>query len=103
MASTSTVQSQTVTTSSEAVRVQLIRWGIVMMVIYGIYLIFFPLIPTIYHSDHVLEIEQMLRHGRRWFAPFYILGLAILFYAYWRQLTIVQAFSQEDPEAAKSL
>lgn len=103
MASTSTAQSQTVTTSYEAVRVQLIRWGIVMIAIYGVDLIFFPLVPTIYHSDHVLEIEQMLRHGREWFAPIYVLSLAMLFYAYWRQLDIVHTFSMENPEAAKAL
>lgn len=103
MASTSSSRSQTVTTSYEAVRVKIIAWGIVSIAIYLVYLIFFPLIPTIYHADHVLEIEQMLRHGRYWFAPLYVLGLAILFYAYWRELYIVHTFSLSDPEAAKSL
>ncbi len=74
-----------------------------MVSIYLVYLIFFPLVPTIYHSDHVLEIEQMLRVGRKWFAPLYVLGLGALFYAFWRELHIVHKLSKEDPEAAKSL
>lgn len=74
-----------------------------MAAIYVVYLVFFPLTPTIYHSDHILEIEQMLRNGRHWFAPLYVLGLGALFFAFWRVLNIVHALSKEDPEAAKSL
>ena len=81
----------------------MIRWGIVMIAIYAIYVLFFPLTPTIYRFDHVLEIEQMLRNGRRWFAPFYALGIALLFFAFWRTMSIVHRLSQEDAEAAKSL
>jgi hypothetical protein len=51
----------------------------------------------------VLEIEQILRHGRKWFAPLYILGLFTLFYAFWRILKIVHTLSKNDPEAAKPL
>jgi glycosyl transferase family 87 len=103
MDSTTAAPSQRATTSYEVVRNQLIRWGAIMIVVYVVYLIFFPLFPTIQRADHILEIEQMLRQGREWLAPFYVLGLGILFYSYWRQLKIVHAFSQEDPMAAKSL
>ncbi len=103
MASTTAAQSQVETTPYEIARIKLLRWGALMVAIYLVYLIFFPLIPTIYHSDHVLEIEQMLRHGRKWFAPLYVLGLGMLFYAFWRELNIVHTLSKEDPEAAKSL
>src|SRR5574341_692191 len=103
MASTTTAQSQTDATPYEAARTQLIGWGASMVAIYVVYLIFFPLIPTIDRSSRVLEIEMMLRQGRQWFAPMYVLGLAALFYAFWRELKIVHALSKEDPEAAKSL
>ena len=68
-----------------------------------IYLLVFPRIPTIHQSDHVLEIEQMLREGRKWFAIIYVAGLGVLFYAFWRILKTVHTFSQEDPDRAKSL
>ncbi|HSL44719.1 MAG TPA: glycosyltransferase 87 family protein [Anaerolineales bacterium] len=74
-----------------------------MAVIYAIYVIVFPLTPTIYTSDHVLEIEQMLRDGRKWFAPLYVLGLVTLFYTFWRQLKIVHRLSERDLEAANLL
>ncbi len=103
MASTISARSQTVATPYESARTKLIRWGVLMAAIYVVYLIVFPLIPTIYRANHILEIEQMLRDGRRWFAPLYVLGLAILFYAFWRVLNIVHTLSKEDPDAAKSL
>lgn len=103
MVLTTAARSQREVTSFETARTQLIGWGALMAVIYVIFLIVFPLIPSIYQADHVLEIEQMLRHGRKWFAPFYILGLLTLFYAFWRVLKIVHTLSQNDPEAAKSL
>jgi hypothetical protein len=46
---------------------------------------------------------MLLKDGRRWFAPFYTLGLGILFFAYWRMLRIVHRFSCEQPDAAQSL
>ena len=74
-----------------------------MLSIYMIDLLVFPLTPTLYREDQVLEIEQMLRHGRKWFAPLYVLGLLTLFYALWRVLNTVHVLSKEDPGAAKSL
>jgi len=103
MTSITTAQSKTTATEYEAARAKLLRWGAVMIAIYLIYLVFFPLLPTIHQADHILEIEQMLRHGKKWFDPLYVIGLVILFYAYWRQLKIVHALSKEDPQAAKSL
>lgn len=103
MVSTTATQSQTNVTSYEATRLQLLGWGALMVGIYLVYLIVFPLIPTIYHSDHILEIEQMLRHGYKWFAWFYVLGLGGLFYAFWRVLNIVHTLSKEDPASAASL
>lgn len=103
MVTRTVTQSQTDVSSYEAARIKLIRWGALMIVIYAIYVLFFPLTPTIYRSDHVLEIEQMLRNGRKWFAPFYGFGIALLFFAFWRVVNIVHAISQKDSEAVKAL
>ncbi len=99
----SVAQSQTVASPYKVARTKIIRWGAVMIAIYAVYVIFFPLIPTINHPGRALDIEIMLRDGRKWFAPFYILGLGLLFYSFWRVLKIVHILSKEDPEAAKSL
>jgi hypothetical protein len=103
MVSRTVTESQTSVTAFEAARTRLIRWGIVMIAVYAIYMLFFPLTPTIYRSDHILEIEQLLRDGRKWFAQFYGLGICLLFYAFWRIMNIVHALSQKDSQAAKSL
>jgi hypothetical protein len=103
MVSITAARSQSEVTSAEAARTQLIGWGAFMAVIYVLFVIVFPLIPTIYRADHVLEIEQMLRDGRKWFAPFYILSLLLLFYAFWRILKIVHTLSRADRSSAASL
>jgi hypothetical protein len=74
-----------------------------MAAVYIVFLVAFPLFPAIDQSKSVLDIEMLLKDGRRWFVPLYILGLAILFFAYWRMLIIVHTLSKEDPESAKSL
>jgi hypothetical protein len=96
-------RTQTIVTPFEAARVKLIGWGALMIAIYIVYQTFFPLVPTIYQSDHVLEIEKLLRDGRKWFASWYAVGLGVLFFAFWRVLSLVHTFSKEYPEAAKSL
>src|ERR1043165_1048672 len=103
MVSTTRAQSQIEVSPYEAARIQIIGWGALIVTIYVIFLIVFPLFPWIYRSNHVLEIEQMLRNGRKWFAPVYLIMLGTLFYAYWRELKIVHNLSKEDPEGAKSL
>ena len=103
MVSRTVTKSKINVTAFEAARIKLIRWGIVMIGIYMIYVLFFPLTPTIYGSDHILEIEQMLREGRKWFAAFYGIGLGLLFYAFWQNMNIIHSLSQKDAQAAKSL
>src|SRR5688572_3518246 len=103
MISRTTARSQIEATPYEAAQAALVKWGALMLFIYVIYLLVFPLTPTIYQEDHVLEIEQMLRHGRKWFAPLYVLGLLTLIYAFWRVLNTVHTLSRADPEAAKTL
>ena len=89
--------------SFKHVRNRLLIGGVVMAAIYLVYLFFFPLYPQIDRSKSVLDIEMLLKNGRQWFAPIYLLGLGALFFAYWRMLRIVHAFSSEQPDAAKSL
>ena len=103
MISRTTARSQIETTPYQAAQAALVAWGALMLSIYMIDLLVFPLTPTLYREDLVLEIEQMLRHGRKWFAPLYVLGLLTLFYALWRVLNTVHVLSKEDPGAAKSL
>lgn len=74
-----------------------------MAAVYVIYLYFFPLYPHINHPEDVSDIEMLLRDSRKWFAPFYVLGLGLLFLAYWRIMKIVHALSREEPRAADSL
>jgi hypothetical protein len=89
--------------SFKSTRNRLLLWGTMMIAIYLVYLYFFPLYPRIDESKTVLDIEMLLKDSRRWFAPLYILGLGLLFFAYWRMIRIAHAFSKEQPEAAKSL
>ncbi len=103
MISRTTARSQIEATPYEAAQASLVKWGALMLAIYVVYLLIFPLTPTIHQEDHVLEIEQMLRHGRKWFAPLYVLWLLTLFYAFWRVLNTVHTLSREDSKAAKSL
>ncbi len=84
-------------------RSRLLVWGIVMIAIYSVFLFFFPLYPKINQADHVSDIEMLLKHGREWVARYYVLGIAVLFFAYWRVLKIAHDFSKEQPESAKSL
>jgi hypothetical protein len=80
MVSTTATKSQTRPTSYELTQATLVKWGAFMFSIYVMYLLVFPLIPTIHQSDHVLEIEQMLCDGRKWFASLYTLRLGMLFF-----------------------
>src|SRR6266540_7234225 len=84
-------------------RNRLLLWGALMAAVYAVYLFFFPLFPKINRTTPVLDIESLLKNGRAWFAPFYVLGLAALFLAYWRVLKIVHSLSKAEPETSKSL
>ena len=92
-----TARSQTQLSPYEAAQAALVTWGMLMLSIYVIYLLVFPLTPTIHREDHMLEIEQLLRYGRKEFAPFYVLGLLTLFYAFSRVLKTVHTLSRADP------
>ena len=81
--------------SSVSARNRLLGWGMLMAIVYAVFLFFFPLFPNIHQPDRVFDIEMLLKDGRKWFAPYYVLGLAVLFLAYWRSLKIVHTLSKE--------
>lgn len=103
MVSTTAAQSNIKTTRYEVAQAALVKWGALMFSIYVLYLLVFPLTPAIHQSDHVLEIEQLLRDGRKWFASLYVIGLGALFYAFWQILKTVHTFSIVAPQGAASL
>ena len=86
-----------------SVRNRLLRWGILMIAVYSLYLFFFPLLSNIDPDNRVFDIEILLRDGRKWFAALYVLGLGILFFAYSRMLTIVHALPKGKPDTEKLL
>lgn len=89
--------------SIKTMRRRLYYWGAASAAVYIAYLIFFPLLPAIDQSKTVLDIEIMLKHGRQWIAPLYILGLGVLFLSYWRMLRIVHELSRLDPSGSSAL
>lgn len=103
MVSSTATHSQVAPAPYDLARAGLVKWGALMVCIYVVFLIFFPLIPTIDSHDRVLDIEMMLRDGRKWFGPLYVLGIFLLFFAFWRVLRAVHMLSQQDPRGAKSL
>lgn len=88
--------------SLKTVRKQLLLWGGVSALIYFIYLIIFPLVPYIYVEGKMLDLEMILR-GMRWVIWIYIIGLALLFFAFWRIVRILHEFSKQNRAESKSL
>lgn len=84
-------------------RRQLLYWGAITAAIYIAYLVFFPLLPAIDQSKTVLDIEIILKNGRQWIALAYVVGLGVLFYAYWRMLQTVHVLSKLDPSKSNFL
>ena len=89
--------------TGRSVRLRLLRWGALIAAVYLSFVLFFPLVPTLYDSDRVLDIEMQLRDGERSIALIYVLGLLLLFIAYWRILKIIHTYSKENPASAGSL
>ncbi|KXK15746.1 MAG: hypothetical protein UZ14_CFX002000333 [Chloroflexi bacterium OLB14] len=77
------------------VKKQITKWGALMIFIYIIYVIAFPLIPHIYYDGNMLDMEMILRNGARWFIFIYMLGLLLLFYAFYKITKLLHSFSKE--------
>lgn len=80
----------------ELTRTSILRWGGLIVFIYLIYVITFPLIPYIYHEGKMLDLEMILRNGARWFIWVYMLGLLLLFFAFYKITKLVHEFSKRN-------
>ncbi|MBK7449866.1 MAG: DUF2029 domain-containing protein [Anaerolineales bacterium] len=94
---------QKVTQAFLAARKELILWGSISAGIYLAFVLVFPLIPYIYHEGKMLDLEMILRNGTRELVWVYILGLGVLFYAFWRIMQTLQRFSKEYAEKSNEL
>lgn len=81
----------------------LIFWGAVMMVIYYAFVRIFPLAPHIDTPGPMQDMESILRNGNRGLIRVYIFGLLLAFFAFWRVVRGLHAFSKDYPEQSKSL
>lgn len=86
-----------------SVRNQILRWGGLMAVIYLAFVLIFPLIPYINYEGNMLDLELILRNGFRPLVWVYIIGLALLFIAFWRMTRTLHEFSKTFPDKAKEL
>ncbi len=91
------------TTAYQTARKSIIRWGAVMAFTYLAFVLIFPLMPHIYATGKMLDMEMILRNGTRELIWVYILGLGLLFYAFWRVVRTLHNLSKEFPEQAKQL
>ena len=78
-------------------------WGALSIAIYLAFILVFPLAPHIYQPGRMLDMEIILRDGNRALIWVYIIGLCMLFIAYWRMIHNVHSLSKENPEQAKQL
>lgn len=84
-------------------RAQILRWGGLTIFIYLIFVIAFPLVPYIHFEGKMLDIEMILRNGARWFIWVYIIGLGVLFFAFWRIVKTLHDLSKKNVGEANSL
>ncbi|MBN8657480.1 MAG: hypothetical protein J0M11_17250 [Anaerolineae bacterium] len=86
-----------------ATRKEVIRWGGISAALYFAFVLIFPLFPHIYSEGKMLDLEMILRDGIRAFVWVYILGLGVLFYAFWRMLRALHHFSKEHAQKSNDL
>lgn len=84
-------------------RKKLIRWGVVTAGMYFAFVLVFPLMPYIYHEGKMLDLEMILRDGIRALVWVYILGLGVLFFAFWQIIRTLHNFSKQFPEGSNKL
>ncbi len=87
--------AQTVTDSSKpafqtptAPFVRIFLIGIVMQIIYVVYIVAFPLISNTQAGGPAADLEILMR-DYRWFAPFYVVGILLLYYLFWETMKVV--------------
>jgi len=67
---------------------KLIFIGLGMQVVYLIYSIAFPLISNTQKGGPAADLEILMR-DYRWFAPFYLAGIFLLYYLFWKAMQLV--------------
>lgn len=102
-ASTTIPQPVAPSTPYASARTRVLAWGALMAFIYGVYVFVFPIFPNIERHAALLDLESLLQNGRRWFAPLYVIGLLLLFVAFWQMVRIVHELSKREPQAAGRL
>jgi hypothetical protein len=70
-----------------------------MQIIYLIYVVAFPLISNTQKGGPAADLEILMR-DYRWFAPFYVAGLFLLYYFFWQTMRLV--FNIPRPASAAS-
>ncbi|NWF63684.1 MAG: hypothetical protein HXY38_05190 [Chloroflexi bacterium] len=81
----------------------LLVWGGISALIYLGFVLVFPLFPYIYTDGKMLDLEMILRDRTRALVWVYILGLALLFYGFWRIMQALHHFSKEYAEKSLDL
>ncbi len=68
--------------------------GLFTQIIYGTYIVAFPLIANTQAGGPAADLEILMREYR-WFAPIYVLGLFLLYYLFWQALKIVAGITSQ--------
>lgn len=84
-------------------RKRLLGWGVTTILTYLAFVLVFPLFPYTYLEGKMLDLELILRNGNRVLIWIYILGLALLFYAFWRMVRVLHELSKSHPQEAARL
>lgn len=96
-------KSQTAAHAFTQTRNEVLWWGGLSALTYLAFVGVFPLFPYIYTDGKMLDLEMILRDGTRALVWVYILGLAFLFYAFWRIIRALHHFSKTQAEKNKDL
>ncbi len=59
-----------------------------MQIIYVVYIVAFPLISNTQAGGPAADLEILMR-DYRWFAPFYVVGILLLYYLFWETMKVV--------------
>lgn len=82
---------------------RLIYLALGMLCIYTVITVFFPFTQNLILDKPALDLEMLMRHGRQWLAPIYIIGIIALFALFWQALRVVKTISSEHPLEALRL
>ncbi|MCZ2126892.1 MAG: hypothetical protein LC099_03860 [Anaerolineales bacterium] len=84
-------------------RKKIFFWGAASAFVYLLFVVVFPLFPHIYREGAMLDLELILRGKNYLLVWVYIVGLLILFFAFWQIMRIALRVSKEAPERVADL